>query len=156
MLICVPLTSALLRTLHDQGLRDVAAHAPTGSLMAAHGYDASMDEDADFAALTYASVASLRSGSRRLVAVAQVPHVRDAGTEFGEVVVAELGWSQVTGLFIDEPAVAELVAAAGPEARAAVDLATACDGPAVTALLEGADLLWYGPEEIDDVLAQDV
>lgn len=152
MLACIPLTAAQLRALADAELSGLPAHAPTPALAEAHGYDAVDDEDADFAALTYASIACLATSPRRLVATAEV-RVTDAADELGRVVVPALRLADVTGLFVDEDAVAALVAAARDAVAQAPDLETAMDAPAVEALLAEADLLWYAPEERDDVLA---
>ena len=111
MLICIPLACAELDSLLAGSISDVTAYAPTPSLYEALGYSADMDEDADFAALTYASIASLLKAPQRLVAVAQAAAV-DCRDSFGKVTVASLAWSQVTGIFLDESEVNAQVAEA--------------------------------------------
>ncbi|MGL5405673.1 MAG: DUF6912 family protein [Propionibacteriaceae bacterium] len=150
MLICVPLTRAELDSLLLAPLSNFTAYAPTPSLYEGLGYTADMDEDADFAALTYASVASLLAASQRLVVVAQAT-ANDHHDSFGKVTVASLAWSQVTGIFLDEPEVAPQVAAARKIAEATSSLADLWEHDAVQKLLEVADLLWYSPDEISEI-----
>ena len=110
------------------------------------------DEEAEFAALDAAGVAALDglAGSRRLVLAAEVgeAQVRDLTTDLGEVQVERLVWDQVRSLFCDEEVAAEAVRAAA-DAAAGVPAADAFDLPAVVALGERHDLLWYAPEELD-------
>ena len=64
--------------------------------------------------------------------------------------VRDLGWAQVRALFVDEPAAVPAVA----RARAALggsSLADALSVPEVTALVDDFDLLWFAPEELDDL-----
>jgi hypothetical protein len=128
------------------------AHAATPSLRRALALSAEEEEEGDFAALSAAGVAALHglAGNRRLVLAADVgpAQVSDAGGDSGEVGVDGLSWSQVQSLFADEEASGPAVAAA---ARAARDVALeqAYDLPAVAALTDRHDLLWFSPAELD-------
>lgn len=157
MLIFLPLDAAELNRLRSEGLRDVAAHTTTPALFDGLGLDESGAEEAEFAALTYASVAALTRGPRRLVAVAEVAQDRlaaaDFADDFGSVTVSSVGWSEVTCLFSGDPtdAPAETAAAVAAQGRA---LAEAWDDDLVADLVATTDLLWYAPQEADAVVAQ--
>jgi hypothetical protein len=62
--------------------------------------------------------------------------------------VRDLAWQQVRALFADEESAAAAVEAAA-SAAAGVGLDAAFDLPAVVALSDTFDLLWYAPEELD-------
>jgi hypothetical protein len=113
---------------------------------------ATEDEEADFAVLSAAGVAALDglADARRLLLAAEVAdrQVRGPGTELGEVEVRDLAWQQVQALFADEESAAAAVGAAA-SAAAGVALDAAFDLPAVVALSDTFDLLWYAPEELD-------
>lgn len=134
----------------------VRGFAVTPSLVRVLGPDLS-DEEADFAALSTAGLAALDGldGGRRLVLAADVApdRVVDGGGEAGEVRVDELAWHQVSALFADEDAAADAVRAAAVEIATAAGAtgtpAPARSGPAVAALVDTYDLLWYAPEELD-------
>ena len=112
------------------------------------------DEEGDFAALNAAGVAALDGlgGSRRLVLAAEVgaSQVVDGHGGSGEVQVEGLSWSQVQSLFADEEAAGPAVVAAA-QAAAGVQLEQAYDLPAVVALTDTYDLLWFAPAELDEL-----
>lgn len=150
MLAFLPLTLDTLAALRAGALRDVTAHAATPALFDTLGYTPDLDEDAEFAALTYASVAALTLAPRRLVAVAETAVNGEDPEGFGTVTAPAVSWAQVQSLFIGEPdhAAAEETA---HRAVAGRKLASAWDDPAVQRLLAESDLLWYGAEEADAV-----
>lgn len=131
-----------------EGARGFSA---TPALRAALGADVS-EEEADYAALNAAGVAALAGlvGSRRLVVAVEVTPdaVTDHGTGLGDVTVDRLRWSQVQALFADEESAAAAVTAAAAGAGG-VRVADALALPAVAALTDRYDLLWFAPEELD-------
>ncbi len=149
-LLFIPLTSTELAGWATSGTLagPRPGHAVTDGLRAA--FEPSDEEEAEHVALLVASVASLAASGRRLVAVAEGA-ARAAGgdPDFGDVVVPDLPWTAVQSLFVDEPEVGGLPAAA--RAAAGLPLSQAWDQPAVTALLEQADLLWHGAAEWRDL-----
>ena len=113
-------------------------------------------DEAEFAALSNAGVLALGVGSEstRLVLAADVEPAQITGLEdpSGEVTVSSLSWAQVRALFIDEPGAAEAVRKgrlAVAEAAGEVTVAAAMALPEVGKLLDGHDLLWFAPEELD-------
>jgi len=143
-----------LRAQLESGLVMRVGHAATASLMRSLGYDDTMLEDAEFAALTHAGVRSVIIGhdELRLVVAAEIDRtdLDDTGDAYGTVTVKRLGWADVHALFVDEDAARSRVA----EARAAVqghDLTFAVQQPTMAALTDEHDLLWYAPEEVDDL-----
>lgn len=118
-------------TVDDAGsLRDGAdlgsqtGCGPTPSLAAAVGGDA-VDEEIEYAALSYAAQLAPAGVFPRLVIAADVEgnQVTDQRSETGEVVVTGLRWSQVQSLFADDPS------------------GSAADSD--------ADLLWFAVTELD-------
>ncbi|SDS87862.1 hypothetical protein SAMN04488543_2566 [Friedmanniella luteola] len=151
-MVYVPLPLSRARALRDgEPLDAVAGHAATPSLRRALDL-APDDEEGDYAALNAAGVAALAglAGARRLVLAAEVPDDRvvDGRGPSGEVDVADLRWPQVRSLFADEEVAGPAVAAAAA-AVTGTDPAQAYDLPAVVALTDGHDLLWFAPEELD-------
>lgn len=120
-------------------------HAATPEMRAGFGYSDNEDEEADWAALTIASVAGLAIPTRIILA-AEVSVDVGADTEFGEV-TATVTAADLRAAFRAEPAQGEGVRAAA-EAVTGKRLAGAWDDPAVTALVADQDLLWHLPEEI--------
>jgi hypothetical protein len=113
-------------------------------------------EEAEFAALSNAGVLALLVSlePRRLVLAAEVEpaQITATGDAAGEVTLSSLAWAQVQALFVAEPEAAE----AAQKARQAVTecaggltLAAALQLPEIGELLEGYDLLWFAPEELD-------
>ena len=113
-------------------------------------------EEAEFAALSNAGVLGLLVGSepRWLILAAEVESEQITATEdaAGEVTLSSLSWTQVQALFVAEPEAAE---AARKARRAVVEragevtLAAALQLPEIGELLEGYDLLWFAPDELD-------
>ena len=145
----------LLRDGADLGPR--RACAPTPALKRELGEQTSFEE-AEFAALSNAGVLALlsTSGVRRLVLAAEVElgQVADPESPHGEVTVSGVSWSQVQALFADETEAFERVNAVrlavvdGHDQRT---LATVLDAPEVGELLTAFDLLWFAPEELDQL-----
>lgn len=113
-----------------------------------------LTEEVEFVALGHAGVLALglAPAGPRLVLAAEVAdsQVDERPGVDGEVVVSGLIWSQVLALFADEPTVADLVARAR-SAAGTRPLAEALSDPAVTDLLAGTDLLWFAPDELDQL-----
>jgi len=127
--------------------------AATPSLVASMEADTLMEE-AEYAALSYASVLSLvlTPGLPRLVAAAEVQptQLTDLGGPLGEVEVRGLAWDQVRALFGDESAAIEATRLAS-EVAAGESLAAALAAPEVGGVLDEYDLLWFAPEELDQL-----
>jgi len=137
-------------------------HAATDALMATHEYDPATAEDADFAALCYAGVSALSRTPDPLrlilaldVAASEVTLNPPAGgvvpDPYGHVSLERIGWPSVTALFADEAAAAAAVAAARAAVAGGLSLEDALDLPAVATLLDDHDLLWFAPEELDQL-----
>ncbi|WP_375432477.1 DUF6912 family protein [uncultured Friedmanniella sp.] len=146
----LPLSQAVaLRAAPRPGPHD--GFAATPELRAALGPDPH-EEETDYAALSAAGVAALDGlvGSRRLVVAVEVPTggVTDRGSGLGEVELGGLRWDQVQALFADEESAAEMVCAAAA-AAVGVPVADVLGLPAVVALTDSFDLLWFAPEELD-------
>lgn len=157
MMIFIPLDRGTASAVRETGRIDQAlvGYAATGQLITAHGYRTDEREDADYAAQLYASIAGLArsTDNRRLVLAADVPiatvsdHTEDA--DYGSVGVRGLAWADVSAVFVDENDAAEAVSLA----RKSIDdqpdagLATWADLPAVIALTDNHELLWYTPDE---------
>ena len=153
-MVYVPLTPAQARSLRaGEALTRLAAHAATPSLRRALDL-APDDEEGDYAALNAAGVAALDglADGRRLVLAADVgdAQVSDGRGTSGEVAVADLVRAQVQSLFADEEAAGPAVRAAARDA-AGLEPRQAYDLPAVLALTDSYDLLWFGPAELDDL-----
>jgi hypothetical protein len=155
LLVFVPLDRADavdLRAGADLGTR--AGCAPTAGL-AGILEPTAVAEEVEFAALNHAGVLALSAVSDplRLVLAADVAdgQVTDVGSELGEVTVAGLRWAQVQALFADEPAAGPRVAQARAE-TVGLGLAEALASDALAALQGAFDLLWFAPEELDQLL----
>jgi hypothetical protein len=111
-------------------------------------------EEAEYAALSNAGVLALvlKPNEPRLVVAAEVAEkqVKDLGQPDGEVEVDGLAWAHVRAFFADEPDALQAVTLAG-KAVAGQNLAAALAAPAVAAVLDGYDLLWFAPGELDHV-----
>jgi len=111
-------------------------------------------EEAEYAALSNAGVLALllKPSEPRLVVAAEVAEqqVRDLGQPYGEVEVDGLAWAQVRAFFADEPDALQAVTLAG-KAVTGQNLAAALAAPAVAAVLDDYDLLWFAPNELDRV-----
>jgi hypothetical protein len=111
-------------------------------------------EEAEYAALGYAGVLALvlNPGSPRLVVAAEVQprQLVDLCEPLGEVEVRWLAWTQVRALFADEPAAIEAASLASKGA-AGQSLAAGLAAPEVRQILDNYDLLWFAPEELDQL-----
>ena len=151
-MVYVPFSLARARALRaGEPLDLVHGHATTPSLRRELAV-AENDEEGDFAALNAAGVAALDglAEARRLVLAADVGagQVVDGHGSSGEVQVVGLAWPQVQSLFADEEAAGPAVVAAA-RAATGVPLGQAYDLPAVVALTDTQDLLWFAPAELD-------
>jgi hypothetical protein len=111
-------------------------------------------EEAEYAALSYAGVLALvlNPGSPRLVVAAEVQpgQLFDLCEPLGEVEVRGLVWTQVRALFAEEPDALEAARQAG-QVVAGQSLGAALAEPEVGQLLDGYDLLWFAPDELDQL-----
>jgi hypothetical protein len=137
----------------------IAADAPYRGCTATPGLVASLEadthiEEAEYAALSYTGVLALvlKPGSPRLVIAAEVQpaQLTDLGEPLGEVELRGLTWTQVRALFADELDAIDAARLAG-EAVAGQSLAVALATPEVGLVLDGYDLLWFAPEELDQL-----
>lgn len=152
MTVFIPVTLDTARRLRTTGQgADLTGYAVGPALrtwLAAARLD---DEELDYVALNHAGVAALTlagDSATRLVLAADL--AVSGSDELGAVAIATLAWTDVRSLFADEESAADAVASA----RAAVtglDLAAALADPAVEALQEAYDLLWFAPEELDSL-----
>jgi len=157
-MVFVPLSGPAARELRDSGTLTgpLAGHAATPALMRAHGYDADALEDAEFAALSYAAIHAVTldiGDPLRLVIAAELGADRiaaDPADTYGEVGVGELRWADVRALFVDDPVARSAVAAARPAARGQT-VTDALEHDPVATLLDEHDLLWFAPEELDQL-----
>lgn len=156
-MVFLPLTRQEARSLQRDGrtTRELVAHAATPALLAAHDLDESTLEDAEYAALVYAGVASLAmtgtADELRLVVAAELPAGQlsaDPDDPYGRVQVLDVRWTDVRALFSDEQAAGPQVALARA-AAAGRSVSQALTLPAVEAVTDDHDLLWFAPEELD-------
>jgi Family of unknown function (DUF6912) len=154
-MIFVPMTrdEVVALRLGAAGARDHFGCAATPSLVAAMDPE-TVTEEAEYAALSNAGVLALvlKPEAPRLVVAAEVrpDQITDLREPSGEIEVHGLTWAQVQALFADEPAAWEAVRLAS-DAVAGASLAAALDTPEVAALLDAYDLLWYAPDELDQL-----
>ena len=127
--------------------------AVTPSLIASMDAD-TLIQEAEYSALSSAGALALvlKPISPRLVAAAEVrgEQLTDLGGSLGEVHLRGLTWHQVRALFAEEPAAMEAVRLAG-EVVAGQNLAAALATPEVGAVLDEYDLLWFAPDELDQL-----
>ncbi len=124
-----------------------AAHRVTPELLAALGYTAGQEEDAEYAALVLASVAALTRFGERLVLVAEVDDSLLAGgedPENGACVLTRVSPEAMTCWFSEAPGVDPSAAAV---AVRGLDIDTAWGFDEVQDLLRESDLLWNDVEE---------
>ena len=154
-MVFVPMTSDEAVDLRSESAADVPYRgcAATPSLVASLEAD-TLIEEAEYAALSYASVLALvlKPGSPRLVVAAEVQpgQLTDLGEPLGEVGLRGLTWTQVRALFADEPGAMEAARLAS-EGAAGQSLAAALAAPEVGLVLDGYDLLWFAPDELDQL-----
>ena len=164
-MVFVPFDRAAAEGLQNDGepATERVGCAATAGLRQAHGLDtgvdASLDEEANFQAQTYAIILGLTErrwpDGRRIVLAADVPDPLVAGApvvpaQFGQVVVAELRWAWVSAVFSDggaPPATLPGAVRVATDAVAGSSLADAAERPEVDQLIEEHDLLWHVPDE---------
>lgn len=167
MMIFLSFDRAAATALRADGRTEdrLVGYSATARLISTHGYRAEEQEDADYAAQLYASIAGMMHGAddRRLVLAADVPaatvsdHRDGAGygdddgddADYGAVGVHGLDWADVTAVFVDEHQAGEAVSAARKAIADTGDpgLATVLELPAVAALTDNHELLWHTPDE---------
>ncbi len=101
-------------------------------------------EDAEYTALSVASVAGLIAHGERVVAVL-ASGFRPTADEFGAVEVSDPAYAAVTSIFGEDTNPAQAAAVAVTVQGLTLD--EAWESEAVQALLTERDLLWYGPAE---------
>lgn len=147
-LVFLPLSGGQLRTWAVGGVLPGShtGYAVTPTMLEAFGV--TDPEDAEYTALSIASVAGLLNHGERVVAVLGIsaPGGED---EFGTVEVVTPGYAQVTALFGEDTDPSQARAAAITLQGMTLD--QAWEEPAVRALLTERDLLWYGPAEWESV-----
>jgi hypothetical protein len=153
-MIFVPMSRHEARALRSgTGANHYRACAATPSL-AASMEPGTVMEQVEYSALSNAGVLALalRPNAPRLVVAAEVreEQMKDLGRPLGEVEVRGLAWAQVRALFADEPDALEAVELAG-KAVAGQNLTAAFAAPEVAELLDAYDLLWFAPEELDQL-----
>lgn len=119
-----------------------AAHTVTDELLAELNYEASDAEEAEYAALVLASVASLSRYGERLVLVAEVdPSLVVAGADpaNGEILLTNCPPSAITAWFSDAEGTGVSEAA---NAARGLSIDEAWEADAVQRLLHTHDLLW--------------
>jgi hypothetical protein len=153
-MIFVPMTldeTAALRS--GAGVNHRQGCVAAASLLASMETDTVMAE-AEYAAISNAGVLAmvLKPNAPRLVVAAEVreEQVIDRGAPQGQVEVNGLTWPQVRALFADEPAARRAVRLAR-KTVAGRSLAAALTAPKVAAVLDKYPLMWYAPEELDQL-----
>ena len=155
-LVFIPVSRADALALRaGANLGERQACAPTASLAGTLGPQADVEE-VEFAALSHAGVLALSAGADplRMVLAADVSdqQVTDLGSELGQVVLTGLRWDQVQALFADEPAAEPAVAKARADV-AEIGADGAVTAEAVAVLQSEFDLLWFAPEELDQLIS---
>lgn len=154
-LVFLAVDPARVPALRDQGtVPQGLAFAATPELTEHFDYGEGSEEDADYAAQVFASLAGLAAGWDRCVLAIAVPRLPNSAGEVshGEVGQPAFGWTDVQAIFVDEPAALPLTRAYAEQARGR-DIADLWADPATDALLAEHDLLWYAPSELDQALA---
>lgn len=146
--VYLPLTSSLLRRAREEGAfgpAPLAAQAVTPALEAVVGGD---QEECEYAAMTAASLESLRrlgpdDEPRRVVAAVDVPSWEPRGAEPGDVLVREpVPWRRLAAVLVDgDEAVSDVATARGSG-----------DDDLVERCLDH-ELGWFAAQEVDQLLA---
>jgi hypothetical protein len=143
-LVFLPLSSGQLHSWAGAGTLpgSHAGYAVTPAMAEAFGL--TDPEDAEYTALSVASIAGLIAHGERVVAVltSGFPATSD---EFGAVRIDDPVYDAVTALFGEDANPAQAAAVAVTVQGLTLDEAWESD--AVQALLTERDLLWYGPAE---------
>lgn len=150
-LVFLPLSGDQLRGWATDGVLPETPHGYAATPAMKEAFGLTDPEDAEYAALSIASVVGLAAHGERLVAVVSSGFAASED-EFGAVEVANLSYRQVTALFGEDsdaaPADAAAVAVRG------MPLDQAWETPEVQSLLEERDLLWYGPGEWEVIVGR--
>ena len=128
-------------------LADRAAHHVTPELLAALDYRVGQEEEAEYAALVIASVASLTRFGERVVLVAEVDDsliINGDDLENGACILTRVFPEAMTCWFSEAPGVD---ASAAAIAVRGLDIDTAWGFDEVQELLHESDLLWNDVEE---------
>lgn len=143
-LVFLPLSGGHLRTWAGTGTLPGThtGYAVTPAMLRAFGL--TDPEDAEYTALSIASVAGLLTHGERVVAVLSFG-VQPGEDEFGAIQLTDPPYTWVTALFGEDtdPAQAEATAISVQ----GLTLDQAWESPMVQALLCERDLLWYGAAE---------
>lgn len=147
-LVFIPVTRDELDAITGaRVLRDRVAHTVTPELMDELGYEDGQEEDAEYATLVLASVASLAQYGERLVLVAEIPSSRvspAADAANGQCRVDEVPTGSITCWFADDESVDPSGAA---EQARGLGIDEAWEADAVSRLIHGHQLLWNDVEE---------
>lgn len=153
MTVFVPVAVAAALTLRSSGSAgDLIGYADGPALRRWLGEPGLDREEADYVALNHAGIAALLSDDSapaRLVLAVDLPII--GADDLGRVQLSEVSWADVRSLFADEISAADLVARARTAVRGRT-LEAALHDPVVAELLDGHDLLWYAPEELDALI----
>ena len=158
MIVFVPSTLAAAAHLRSSGsVRGVVGYAPNPELRHLLGDEQLGAEELDYVALNHAGTAALASGEgsagedgTRVVLAVDVS--AGSADSLGAVTLNEFSWTQVRSLFADESAAASAVDRARTAVRG-LDLVQALLAPEVAELDDTYDLLWFAPDELDDLIA---
>lgn len=148
-LVFLPVSGGQLHSWAESGALPGShpGYATTPTMTEAFGL--TDEEEAEYNALSIASVAGLLAHGERLVAVlgldGPASQDDDGADEFGAVEVRAPRYDSVTALFGEDVNAAQAGAAA--LSVQGMTLEQAWEAPVVRALLAERDLLWYGPGE---------
>ncbi|MCW5952328.1 MAG: hypothetical protein KIT69_08730 [Propionibacteriaceae bacterium] len=150
-LVFLPLSGGQLRSWAASGTLPGShtGYAVTPTMLEVFGV--ADPEDAEYTALSVASVAGLLAHGERVVAVLGIS-AAPGDDEFGAVEVASPSYSRVTALFGEDTDPSQAHAAAISVQGMTLD--QAWEAAAVQALLYERDLLWYGPAEWETLARQ--
>jgi len=150
MIVFVPVDSTALAVLRGT-VTDRVGFTATPALRAGLELASDDEEEADFAAFTYAGVAALLDGTgARYVIAADVPEPGVTplpDDPFGRVALAGPAWRQILAIYTDEVSALSAVARAR-EAVAGLSLADSWSHDTVERLRADHDLLWHLPDEL--------
>jgi hypothetical protein len=154
-LVFVAVEPSAARTLRDTGAPpDGVAYAATPALRESFGYGADADEDADYAAQLFASLAGALAGWDRCVLAVATPTLPPSrgAADYGQVDLPKLRWADVQAVFVDEPEALPAVRAYAESVRSG-GIAEVWADPATHEFVASHDLLWFAPGELDQALA---
>ena len=148
----VPASATALETWATSGVLPGAhiALAVTPALVEAFGFTGVEDEAAEHEVLCEASAAALAAHGRRLVVVAEVA-VEPTSDIFGRVRVRDVPYDAVISIFRDDAA-STAAAEVAPNVHG-LTLEQVLDRVDVQRLLSTTELLWYGPSEWPEAIA---